>query len=588
MESCLKKNIDYSKLKFSICIFSSIIFLLNLYLLKKVSPLGYDIDIYSQFPSLFWYNSIIIYFIGCLLILDSEKKFNTFGIIISLLNHYQIYLIPYMLGYFSYGTSDELSHIGEFQNIVLSGHFSSYNIYPAAHIIYSTVSLTSGIKPNIVSLILPSFFSMLFIIGIFIFSKYHLYSNTYLFNKNTLSIVYLISLIYFFGHFHFSNVPNYTYFTLMPIFLYSFNKYLESRTFSISVVLTLFMLVIPFTHPFISLFVLFAFLALFTAHFLNLIKVPHIRGLFSILLCTFFMWVLNSRIVGLFNTLYAKFSAHEVNPVVIEGMNGFSKINLGWGELLQLIYIYSARYVIPLMFITVFLCLIYKKKIYFENNGLKTISLLSIIMLIFGVYQLILLLNSFISHGVDRITNLNYVIFPMIPLFALSLSYISNTFFKYRSKVAISVALTIIFISSIYGALYSPYIFQANIAGTYNEVHGMSWLFENKNEMPIYDLIGDVGYRYSSLINNWSNTNERFGKDILWASGKVPDHLGYNKNNFFSNSKIYIVFTTKGELLYLTIYQKIGRYFKNDFDKFRNDPYVSKIYDNKNIEIYFS
>ena len=116
----------------------------------------------------------------------------------------------------------------------------------------------------------------------------------------------------------------------------------------------------------------------------------------------------------------------------------------------------------------------------------------------------------------------------------------------------------------------------------------MNYLFKNKNEMPIYDLAGDMGYRYSDLINNWSNTKGRFGKDILWAEGKTPDHLGYDKNNFFNKSKIYIVINTKNELIYQTLYKKVGRYNKSDFDKFRNDKYVCKIYHSKDIEIYNS
>ncbi len=509
--------------------------------------------------------------------------------IISFLNYYQIYLVPYMLGYFSYGTSDELSHIGELKNIVSSGYVSFYNIYPATHIIYSIISLVSSIKPNIVSLMLPSFFSILFMIGIFIFSKYYLYSNNSFSDKKILSVVYLCSIIYFFGHFHFSNVPNYAYFTWVPIFLYSLNKYLKLRTFSISIILTLFMIVIPFTHPFVYLFTVYIFLVLFAANFLNIVKIPHIKGLFELLLCTFSLWFINSYILRLIPGLYKKFSTHEIDPVAAKGISQFSKINLDYTELLKLIYIYGARYIIPLTFIIAFLYLIYKKKIYFQDDKLKVIFSLSITVAICGMYQLFLLFNSFISHGIDRITNLNYAIFPMIPLFALSLYYIMNIFFKFKSKIAVSLVLTVIFISSVYGALYSPYIFHPNIAGTYNEVYGMNWLFENKNEMPIYDLAGDMGYRYSDLINNWSNTRERFGKDILWTSeGKVPDHLGYDKNNFFNNSKIYIIITTKGELLYQTLYKEVGRYDKSDFEKFRNDPYVGKIYDNKNIEIYYS
>ena len=137
MESCCKKDVYYSRLKFLISLLSSIIFILNLYMLKKVTPTWLD-QHHSQLPPIFWYNSIIIYFIGCLLILGAEKKYNIFGIIISFLNYYQIYLVSYMLGYFSYGTSDELTHIGEYKNIISSGHISSYNIYPATHhLLYS-------------------------------------------------------------------------------------------------------------------------------------------------------------------------------------------------------------------------------------------------------------------------------------------------------------------------------------------------------------------------------------------------------------------------------------------------------------------
>ena len=91
----------------------------NLILLKEYTPTGYHIDIYSQLPSIFWCGSSIAYFLGCLLVLQERKNFRSLGVTILLINFCLILLIPYELGYYSYGRGDMISHIGWIKDLIL-------------------------------------------------------------------------------------------------------------------------------------------------------------------------------------------------------------------------------------------------------------------------------------------------------------------------------------------------------------------------------------------------------------------------------------------------------------------------------------
>jgi len=274
----------------SLVLASLILILYNLTALKIYSPDGYNIDIYSQLPSTFWTYCTIVYFIGCILILQKDLGLKVVGCVHLIINYLIIFLVPHQLGYYSYGADDELSHIGVLKNIILTGYFDITDIYPATHAIYVSLSLLCNLKPNVISLLLPSFFSILFVIGIYIFSRLLLIHWSFV-----SILVYPISLIYFFGHFHFSNVPNYAYFTWLPIFLFCVLKYLNQKNYQISIILTIFIIVLPFTHPFVLFFTIFLLFSLYIAHFLlrstNIVSVKTLLGL---LICSSFIWFIYS------------------------------------------------------------------------------------------------------------------------------------------------------------------------------------------------------------------------------------------------------------------------------------------------------
>ena len=94
----------------------------NLFILRAILPVGYVVNIYSIFPLSFYLSLITCYFIATFLVLNGKK---IIGTLILCLNHIEILIIPYMLGYYSMGRADDMSYIGEYLQIANSGHFAA-------------------------------------------------------------------------------------------------------------------------------------------------------------------------------------------------------------------------------------------------------------------------------------------------------------------------------------------------------------------------------------------------------------------------------------------------------------------------------
>lgn len=186
-----------------LAIFCFSLLIRNLFVLKFVQPVGYAVNIYSMFSFTFYLSFILCYFIAAVLVLNKNTKL---GFFILCLNHLEILLIPYMLGYYSMGRADDMSYIGEYLQIVNSGHFAAWDIYPASHSIGAFMSLLSGIEAHYVSFIIPIVFSFIFIVGIYLLSRELISQPT------VCSLVIVSSFILYIGIYNFLNVPHALFF----------------------------------------------------------------------------------------------------------------------------------------------------------------------------------------------------------------------------------------------------------------------------------------------------------------------------------------------------------------------------------------
>lgn len=569
----------------------------NALLLKYVEPVGYVIDLSSMFPFGFYLGLIFCYFVASLLVLNNKL----IGSVIFCINHIQILLIPYMLGYYSMGRSDDMSYIGEYLQIANSGSIASWDIYPSSHIIASCLSIVSNLDANLTSHIIYIIFSFSFIIGIYLFSREVL---------PQLHIKYLVlssSFILYLGTYTFSIAPHALFFSFMPLYLFTMLKCSNTKNNSLflSLIFILMILIIPYTHPFI----LFCLITIFIFHIVfNIPSVQRIKSLnippislqlFLILFVSFLSWLIyNEILMENLQRSYMLFLNKVTDPVFFETTEKLSKIEYGLSDYIELFLFFYGRYIFPTFFILVGFVVIYlNKHTHNEKNIFSeypNFLYLIFIYILFLFIQLILLFNPVISHTPYRIINLNFILYGQIPLFAISIYelFCSN---KSKSFLTICLAcliLTLIFSFSLFGCLSGPRIGYPSWATTHNEIQGMKWFYDLRNEEAVASVPLSQIYRFHDILYGHSDTG------VKGAIKYFPDHFGYSDSiyptlaelNFKQYKYFYVIILSYDELLYQEIssYAAVGRYNKSDFARLRNDVSVNKIYSSTNIEIFIS
>jgi len=559
----------------------------NLFLLRFFQPVGYAFNIYSIFPLSFYLTLMFCFLMAIFLVLNGKREL---GAIILCLNHFEILTIPYFLGYYSMGRADDMSYIGEYLQIAASGHFASWDIYPDSHIIGAGISLISNLAAHQTSFIIPIVFSFIFIAGIWLFSREIIPDYC------IQSLVLVSSFVLYLGAYNFLNVPHALFFSLMPLYLCYFYKYMSVyNDTSHSIIFVLLTLIMPFAHPFIIFFLFVVFLfhlvpkSLLMIPSMGVLRIPRAKiSSFLLLSITFMSWLFyNERLSNDFKGSYVGYIDRMTKPLFVEATNSFSKINLGLFDYIQLLSIYYGRYVFPTLIIFISVIYLYYHKDLLEARNLRNYLFLWFLFIIFLFIQLILIFNPIIAHQLDRISNLNFVVYSQIPLFSCALYLLLLKKSKSISKkLLVCIILLFVWSSSLFGCFDSPYIYRPNTALTYNEVYGMNWFYDAKSESSIVAVPLSQINRFHDLFGN-----PRI-RDHLYF---FADHFGYlnssHRNLIDFNPDLvensYIIIFTIDELLYQEIpaYRYVGRYNKEDFDRLRNDIAVNKIYDDLNIEI---
>lgn len=540
-----------------------------------------------MFPLSFYLSLITCYFIATFLVLSGIKKTGT---IILCLNNIEILIIPYMLGYYSMGRADDMAYIGEYLHIVTSGHIGSWDIYPASHIIGASISMISDLEAHSVSFIIPIVFSFVFIAGVYLFSR-ELFSNSCV---NSLVIV--SSFVLYLGIYSFLNVPHGLFFASMPLYLCFFYRHIKGyNNTSFATVFVIFTLLIPITHPFIVFLLLMVFLyyetpKLLSASNMEVLQIPKVKiSSFLLFAVSFVGWfIFNNNLMKRFRIIYSSYVNDVSVPVASKTTSKLAEINFSFFDYIQLFSLYVGRYVIPTIIIFVSGIYLYSHKDLLKTKVLKNYPFLFISFILLLFTQLVLLLNPVICHQPDRIVSLNFAVYAQIPLFACALYlFFLRKSKSFNNKLPVCGILLLVWSLSMFGCFDSPNVYRPNVALTYNEVYGMKWFYEFNDTSNVFTLPSNKINRFNDILGNNQTLD-----NLMY----IPDHLGYVnssgdfRNNLNLDKSAYVIIMTADELLYQEVpgYKMVGRYIKEDFDRFRNDSSVSKVYDSLNIEIFRS
>lgn len=573
---------------------SLLLLVYSLFILRGIQPQGYTINIYEQLPFSFYLTLLFCYLSACVLLLAYRKMS---AVLILLLVHITILITPYMLGYVSVGRGDEFSYMGIAGESGLSG---LSNLSPTGPLFVSALALISGMKSSALSYFLPVFFSIIFVTGMFLFYR------VFMSREKLVSVAFLSSLIPYFGHFQVSTLPYYLCFCLVPLYLFVLRNALSGKNRAMFICLLLMIPLFPLADPFI-----FAYLAIFSIFLIFSMRSMKSGLLHKIMSLGFLspdsmhfkgrkvpVFIFLSLTSGVF-LLYAKYASHSfsilfptlawrTDTLITTGLFKMPGTERDFFEFIHLFNLNYGKYYIPLVFILINSVIVWQNRKRFCHHFVRRYPRFLVLYVFTFFLELAFLFNPFIPYPWDRFANLSFIIFAQIPLMGYSLYVI---FLRKGYTLGLGSAIMILCLLWTLGfftCFSSPYTGGISEGITQNEVEGIHWLSEVRENHPDIIFSGEgkeINAVPGGLNGNYrpsANYSESFAMPV-YAPTSVPDVVlpleGSGKNE-----PLYFVVTTFSKALS----QNEIKHNEEpvSYVNTLNDYNLQKIYDSLNIEIY--
>ncbi len=588
-----------------ISVFSLLLLVYNLFVLREIQPEGYVVNIYEQLPFHFYLILLLCYLSSCFLLLAYKRINAVFTLI---LVHIIVLIIPYMLGYASVGRGDEFSYLVLVGNTGIfgsSGLSALSDLSPTGPLLVSALALVSGMKTQALSYFLPVFFSILFITGMFLFYR------GFMSREKLVSITFLSSVIPYFGHFQVSTVPYYLTFCLVPIYLLLLWNTISDKNKKMMVVCLLFMVpLLPLAHPFIFTYlVCFALLLTFAGKAMQsglLRKIVSFKDLaqdflssssgrivplFILLSFTLGSFLLCAKYAAGFFDIFLPVLAWRIETLTSEGFATIPSMDPGIFEFMHLFNLYYGKYYIPLIFVVINTVIVWQNRKRFCHHFVRRYPRFLFLYIASFFLELVFLLNPFIPYPPDRFANLSFIIFAQIPLLGYSL-YIVLLRKGYTTGLGATIlVLGLLWTLGFFSCFSSPYAGGISEAIAQNEVEGIQWLVgAKKTADPYFMSSGEkVGYTYSGNSADSPGQYDAFPEESTIsrsAPANCPEDVNFLNNYDATNGPFYLVVTTFSEVNLEKSGSNMGCSPAGNSSETQDNMPLYKIYDSLNIKIY--
>lgn len=583
----IKNAISEQVTKINLIFIFNLISLLVLIINNTSSPIGYVISLYSYYPIYFWilYILIIYFIILGLLVFNkngtaSSDRYIILYLFSILLVNFIFLSLPILQG-FQYGRGDSLTHLGIIKDILSRGFVSKNNWFPLLHIFTTQFCHITGISYIILSNVIPPLFNLGSIMFIFLIAR--MCSE----NKNSIfSLIFLTVPLYLFFNLDFA--PSNEAFLIFPLFVFCLLKTNFKETssdhisFNIIVVILLFYTI--FSHPEIPIFSILVYLVI-----MFLKKDSSILNLLFLTGVIFLYWsfdfsAFNFSINKLYNLVFIGWTSSAFNQIEVSSQ----RANLSLLDIMKEI-LFTYGYFICIVLIVIILCsylFLSTKKMGKRNDS---ITLFFYLYIGFSLISLVFLLSDFII-SYSRIFKF-WTLFGVL-FVGVTLEYLDqSTKFK-LPKLLFLIILLLLFVSVIFNTFEvynSPITRTFNDQITKNEIIGMTWFFDYRNDKLIADDIWIRQDRFFNLIFGQNIT----GKNIrnLGMGNFPPDHFDYDYDNKSINNRgRYLIWDKLSKYYYPMVYPQYKNLWRFDFEDFQNlemKNEIFKIYSNGEFEINY-
>jgi hypothetical protein len=562
----------------------------------------YEIAIHTAYPIYFWVLLIGAIFTGAAAIatsaVEQEGDDWIFGAVLMLLANGVVLLLPLIRGYYMYGRSDQLTHLGYVRNIVETGGFGS-NIYPPTHLLALLVADATGAELTTVSMLLPVVFS-----GLFFGAMVSLLVTVFESRKRILfGLPFAILPVLGVAHTNFR--PFDLSVMLLPLTLYTLFKGRGESAIAVRIAFVIVLVANALYHPLTAAFII-GLLALYGAvryllvsdllHRLPAISLREKVPTNAVSLSAFIFVVWYSNFVGIilrFEEIYSTvFGTQQGNPPVARYADTAAQTQIA---LIDLIEVFTFRFGDELLLFALgFACVPFAALCCRYNADADSISSYGIVLWgavsLFAVAGLGFLTVDLIvaQKRPFRVAKLCGAVLAGQALY-LPWRYVdwsrqhAGVYVGYVTSVGmIFVLLAIITVITVYP--FAPAA-QANQQVTEMEYDGSAWVSEHTTTSTPVLNHGMSYRRFYHAQNGW----------IPGASRPVaspPDHYNYTEHRTLGASYSgdrYLLVTRRSRITYPELFAKYPsewRYTPQDFARLEADTSVVRVYDNGEMTVY--
>ena len=583
-------------------------FVASVIVLSTPSSNGYEVSIYSVFPSYFWFLIGIPIFLPFVILYAvhmpmSGRRFFIVWIP-SLISLFLFLSLPLTRGYFFYNPGDSLTHLGYVKDLLAYGHIEHMNFYPILHIWILSLSQISGVEVLRVMLITPELFTFLYIASILALGR------SLRFTARQIQLLGVLATIPIFGYEQLAVFPSSEGLLMMPIAVFLYIKSRDDRTVNrviFSLALVPILLVYPFLNPESTLFLLLIFAVIFivtvkasrqAVRFYEVI-VSSGKGMLApcyYLLIVFFIWFSTSVVFpGLTKAFYVSLLLNSgVSPI-----QSYSSI-LGIAQVqpVQLLKLILLLYGIALILI-IGSAVELLRFLGARAHGQKQLFSSYLLVSLFSVFLVVVSIFFFKDFLIGT-RPMKYLLF--ISTIVFGSGFLMNSLRnpsrrkiaestisripRFLALVLVAVLLAIVLVST----YPSPITDLPNYQVTQAEFSGMSFYFNHRDQNLLTMEISISQHRFMDALFGVEAQlpSIRYGSSFT----APPPHFGYDTgnplgSNYTSNQYLLLNSLAREYDQVLPEYKSLLRYSNSDFQLLESDWTVNLICDNGGFEAFY-
>lgn len=560
-------------------------------MLNTPTASGYEISIIDSFPFYLWGCIGITIVVSIFSLLNNEIDVNTrkLSFMFLILTNIIILCLPIIRGYFFYGRSDVMGHLASINQILSDGFISINNFYPISHIFGSIFVQITGVDPKFVVMIIPIFFFMVFIAGIYLLSNF--------ITQKIDRVLFLFAFagILLYSYFGSMFLPNSLSFYFLPIILYAFVISLNYKHYNISysIILVILLFLLAFFHPLNSINLIIIFIiALFSILAINFrtkiskhlpvlnIDRNRVINVLLILVVTFTVWFTSYAIFQRsFKRVYDSLM-HDLGTTPLDSyQSSIFSTTMTTFQLLKEIFLSYGHEIIFILIAFFAVVLIIKNRRKLQNNSNSRFFRIffPLNFFVFLFMSALILTGSFGLNNPQR--ELIYALFfsVLINGFVLYDWVYKNDSKKYMKIILLTALLSVCALTGIYSTYSSLAMGSTNFQVSESEFVGSNLLFGSTNSSAYYYSFNDA-FRYSEVVNGIDESmNKRYRYFKL-----PPKHFNFND----TPSGRYLVLNEYVTQRYSIFFQNHPSYSKGDFENLQNNPRLFQFYDNGDLRVW--